>query len=114
VTAIDRSFKSSGRTYGARRVWHDVLAEGLSCGLHRIKRLMRRNGLRARRRVSEFCLRGRTANIGGRDRLVWVEEPGGSALELPAVAAHRAYLEALANWEREFYAAQCLLSQSGH
>jgi hypothetical protein len=35
VTAIDRSFKSSDRTYGARRVWHDVLAEGLSCGLHR-------------------------------------------------------------------------------
>ena len=26
VTTIDRSFKSSDRTYGARRVWHDVLA----------------------------------------------------------------------------------------
>ncbi|QDB99530.1 IS3 family transposase [Mesorhizobium sp. 8] len=50
VTAIDRSFKSSDRTYGARRVWHDVLAEGLSCGLHRIERLMRQNGLRARPR----------------------------------------------------------------
>ena len=24
VTTIDRSFKSSDRTYGARRVWHDV------------------------------------------------------------------------------------------
>lgn len=47
---IDRSFKSSDRTYGARRVWHDVLAEGLSCGLHRIERLMRKNGLRARPR----------------------------------------------------------------
>lgn len=34
----------------ARRVWHDVLAEGLSCGLHRIERLMRENGLRARPR----------------------------------------------------------------
>lgn len=43
VTAIDRSFKSSDRTYGARRVWHDVLAEGLSCGLHRVERLMREN-----------------------------------------------------------------------
>ena len=31
---IDRSFKSSARTYGARWVWRDVLAEGLSCGLH--------------------------------------------------------------------------------
>jgi putative transposase len=50
VTAIDRSFKSSDRTYGARRVWHDILAEGLSCGLHRVERLMRENGLRARPR----------------------------------------------------------------
>ena len=44
------SFKSSDRTYGARRVWHDVLAEGLSCGLHRVERLMREHGLRARPR----------------------------------------------------------------
>ena len=50
VAKIGRSFKSSDRTYGARRVWHDVLAEGLSCGLHRIERLMRENGLRARPR----------------------------------------------------------------
>ena len=50
VTVIDRSFKRSDRTYGARRVWHDVLAEGLSCGLHRVERLMRENGLRARPR----------------------------------------------------------------
>lgn len=50
VTVIDRSFKSSDRTYGARRVWHEVLAEGLSCGLHRVERLMRKNGLRARPR----------------------------------------------------------------
>jgi putative transposase len=50
VTAIVRSFKSSDRTYGARRVWHDVLAEGLSCGLHRVERLMRENGLRSRPR----------------------------------------------------------------
>ena len=43
-------FTMSDRTYGARRVWHDVLAEGLSCGLHRIERLMRENGLRSRPR----------------------------------------------------------------
>lgn len=47
---IGQSFKYSDRTYGARRVWHDVLAEGLSCGLHRIERLMRQNALRARPR----------------------------------------------------------------
>ena len=45
-----RRFISSYRTYGARRVWHDLLAEGLSCGLHRIERLMRVQGLRARPR----------------------------------------------------------------
>src|SRR5271157_2044507 len=38
------------RTYGARRVWHDLLAEGVSCGLHRIERLMRLQALRARPR----------------------------------------------------------------
>ncbi|ESW94797.1 hypothetical protein X769_31875 [Mesorhizobium sp. LSJC268A00] len=47
---IDRSFKSSDGTYGSRRVWHDVLAEGLSCGLHPVERLMRESGLRARPR----------------------------------------------------------------
>ncbi|WP_425591118.1 IS3 family transposase, partial [Brucella inopinata] len=47
---IKISFKDSDRTYGARRVWHDLLAEGLSCGLHRIARLMRDNALRARPR----------------------------------------------------------------
>lgn len=48
VTSIDKSFKASDRTYGARRIWRDVLEEGLACGLHRIERLMRQNGLRAR------------------------------------------------------------------
>ncbi|MEZ5887879.1 MAG: IS3 family transposase [Paracoccaceae bacterium] len=48
VTAIETSFKASDRTYGARRVWRDVLEEGLACGLHRIERLMRVNALRAR------------------------------------------------------------------
>jgi putative transposase len=44
------SFLVSDRTYGARRVWHDVLAEGFSCGLHRIERLMRKNAMKARPR----------------------------------------------------------------
>lgn len=38
------------RTYGARRVWRDVLAEGFAYGLHRVERLMRTNALRARPR----------------------------------------------------------------
>jgi putative transposase len=47
---IKSSFADSDRTYGARRVWHDLLAAGIECGLHAIERLMRRNGLRARPR----------------------------------------------------------------
>ncbi|ACM36985.1 transposase [Allorhizobium ampelinum S4] len=47
---IKGSFKDSDRTYGARRVWHDLLAEGFSCGLHHVERLMRTNALRARPR----------------------------------------------------------------
>src|SRR5574340_755779 len=39
---IRTSFLQSDRTYGARRVWHDLLAEGEVCGLHRIERLMRK------------------------------------------------------------------------
>jgi putative transposase len=50
VMAIETSFKASDRTSGARRVWRDVLEEGLACGLHRIERLMRVNALRARPR----------------------------------------------------------------
>lgn len=45
-----RSFFDSDRTYGARRVWRDVLAQGHRCGLHRIERLMRGQALRARPR----------------------------------------------------------------
>ena len=47
---VRASFISSYRMYGARRVWHDLLAEGLSCGLQRIERLMRVHGLKARPR----------------------------------------------------------------
>ena len=47
---VRASFVASDRTYGSRRVWHDLLAEGLSCGLHRVERLMRLEGLRARPR----------------------------------------------------------------
>jgi putative transposase len=47
---IRRSFLESDRTYGARRVWKDVLAEGMSCGLHRVERLMHKNALKARPR----------------------------------------------------------------
>ena len=47
---VRESFVRSDRTYGARRVWKDVLADGVSCGLHRIERLMRLQALKARPR----------------------------------------------------------------
>ena len=47
---VRRSFLDSGRTYGARRVWHDVLAAGLNCGLHAIERLMQTDAMKARPR----------------------------------------------------------------
>ena len=47
---VRASVLASDRTYGARRIWHDMLADGVSCGLHRIERLMRLQALRARPR----------------------------------------------------------------
>ena len=47
---VRASFLASHRTYGARRVWFDMIDEGVACGLHRIERLMRLHGLRPRRR----------------------------------------------------------------
>lgn len=61
LQAIDKSFKFSDRTYGARRVWRDVLEEGLTCGLHRIERLMRQNAFKARPRR-----RGKPKDVGER------------------------------------------------
>ena len=50
LISVRNSFLTSDRTYGARRVWHDMLVEGIACGLHRIERLMRQAALRARPR----------------------------------------------------------------
>ena len=50
LARVRASFFASDRTYGARRVWHDLLADGVSCGRHRIERLMRHAALRARPR----------------------------------------------------------------
>jgi putative transposase len=50
IPMVRASFVASARTYGARRVWRDVLAADFACGLHRIERLMRAHALRARPR----------------------------------------------------------------
>ena len=57
---VRSSFVASSRTYGARRVWRDVLADGISCGLHKIERLMRGEALRA-----ELGMGPRQAQLGG-------------------------------------------------
>jgi len=62
---VRASFIGSDRTYGARRVWRDVLADGAECGLHRIERLMRAQALLARPRR-----RGLPADRGERARNV--------------------------------------------
>ena len=50
MPAVRASFVASARTYGAHRIWRDVLEAGFSCGLHKIERLMRAQALRARPR----------------------------------------------------------------
>lgn len=47
---IRASFLASDRTYGARRVWHDVLEAGHPCGVRQVGDLMRQQALRARPR----------------------------------------------------------------
>ena len=47
---VRASFLASDRTYGARRIWRDLVAEGMSCGLHRVERLMRLQAFKARPR----------------------------------------------------------------
>jgi putative transposase len=49
-SAARSSFTLSARTHGVRRVWHDILVEGISCGLHRIERFVRQQALLARLR----------------------------------------------------------------
>ena len=54
---VRASFLASDRSYGARRVWHDMLADGVSCGLHRIERLLRQQALKGRPRRARSQLR---------------------------------------------------------
>jgi putative transposase len=50
VRRFRASFVGSDRTYGPRRVWRDITLDGVSCGLHRIERLMRLEALKERPR----------------------------------------------------------------
>lgn len=50
LALVRTSFEQSERTYGSPRVWRDLRAWGQRCGRHRVARLMRVEGLRARHR----------------------------------------------------------------
>jgi putative transposase len=66
MPAVRASFVASDRTYGARRIWRDVLEAGFSCGLHKIERLMRAQALRVRPRRRPAQRRRRTFRRGDR------------------------------------------------
>ena len=57
---------ASACTYGARRIWRDVLEAGFSCGLHKIECSMRAQALRARPRRRTAERRRRTFGFGDR------------------------------------------------
>lgn len=63
-------FIASDRTYGAKRVWHNLLVLGLACVLHRVECVMRGQALRARARrrrlpvdIGEHLAGGIAANV---------------------------------------------------
>jgi hypothetical protein len=60
---VRASFFASDRTYGARRVWRDLLTEGMSCGLHRIERLMRLQALKAGPRRRSKCAQSQLRSV---------------------------------------------------
>jgi putative transposase len=82
TASIRSSFLTSDRTYGARRVWHDVLTEGFACGLHRVERLMRKNALKSRPRR-----RGLPADAG--QRIASAIDPNVLNREFDAIAPNK-------------------------
>ena len=82
---VRTSFIASDRTYGARRVWHDLLAEGIACGLHRIERLMRAQAMRARPRR-------RRLPLDNGERLMSAISPNLLDRQFTATAANRKWI----------------------
>ena len=80
MPAVRASFVASARTYGARRIWRDVLEAGFSCGLHKIERLMRAPGA-AGEATQAHPAEGRWRTFGFGDRAECAQSPvhGGPA-----------------------------------
>ncbi len=45
IEQIQQIFDDSHKTYGYERIWHDLQESGIPCGKHRVRRLMRQEGL---------------------------------------------------------------------
>ena len=45
VEQIKQFYDDSQQTYGYERIWHDFQESGIPCGKHRVRRLMRQEGL---------------------------------------------------------------------
>ena len=54
VEQIRVEYKISRQTYGSPRIWASLLRQGISCGRHRVARLMRREGIRPPKRHRKY------------------------------------------------------------
>jgi transposase InsO family protein len=54
VEQIRVEYKLSRQTYGSPRIWARLLRQGVSCGRHRVARLMRRAGIRPPKRHRRY------------------------------------------------------------
>ena len=50
VEHIRKEYMDSRQTYGSPRIWAALQRQGMTCGRHRVARLMRREGIRPTRR----------------------------------------------------------------
>ncbi len=51
---IRKEYKISRQTYGSPRIWARLRGQGLSCGHHRVARLMRSEGIRPQKRYRRY------------------------------------------------------------
>jgi putative transposase len=91
---VRASFLASDRTYGARRVWRDLLAEGRSCGLHRIERLMRLQALKARPNVLDRSFEASAPNRNGSLASLTPGQRKAGSMWLPSATCSRGVLSA--------------------
>jgi putative transposase len=50
VEQIRKEYKTSRQTYGSPRIWAALLNQGMTCGRHRVARLMRKEGIHPKKR----------------------------------------------------------------